>query len=174
MTDEYEELRETMARIREEAKGLLGNYGDSLGIMSELGDPRHNNMQYPLAAHVDDEGCDEGVSFRRVEIPGSFDTDPGHDDFSQPKQDINALLYSMMDLIDSLRRVASPELVKDGYAELLEKTHVAGENYHSVAQHYWPASENNDIAKHLFDELKIEIERMRAEASVRPAPSTQP
>lgn len=170
--DEYEELRDAMARIRADAKGLLGNYGDSLEIMSELGDPRHTNAM--VSDHLDDEGCDEGLSFRRVDVANYLDTDPGHDDFSQPKQDINGMLYAMMDLLDSMRRVASPELVGDSYAELLEKTHVAEEQYRAVAEHYWPRSENNDIAAHLFAEMKIEIERMRAEASVKPVPSSLP
>lgn len=174
MTDEMDELRETMARIREEAKGLLGNYGSEREDLSAMGDPYHQ-MPNLRAEHFDDAGCDEDVSFRRLTVPSYFDTDPQHESFLQPKQDINGLLLAMMELIDSLRKVASPEMVRDSYEELLEKNRVVEENYHAVSQRYWPDSDNNDIAAHLFGELAVEIERMRAEATgFTPAPEPQP
>lgn len=170
MTDELEELRKSLAKIREEAKGILGDYSQTQ-TLSAITDPYHEQPNL-RAAHIDDSGCDEDVSFRRVEIPGWFETDPQHESFSEPKMDINALLYTMMDLIDELAHCADPAAVKENHVELLEKTRVCAENYRAVSQRYWPDTENNEIAKHLFEELKIEIEGMRGEPT--PEPSTQP
>lgn len=170
MTNDEAELqlmRAVLSSIREHSKSLLDGYGDT-DIMSDVSDDRQRRGMFSASDHLGDAGNDEGVSFRRVEIPTHFDTDPGHDDFSQPKQDIDELLYTMLDLIDRLMRAASPERVHDEYAELLEKTQLAKENYDACAQRYWPASENNDIAGHLFEELAIEIEKARAD--VTPAP----